>query len=305
MKYLQLVFLGDNRTRFYIWTILLLFSTLIGFGQIPYVAGLMNAGVSMEQMGEVGIKEGISILGKNLFLTLQLVPFILLLITLVFCVTKIHKQPAITLFTSRNSFDWKRYFYSLTLYGSILSATTFISVMLGAPIKWNMNPTTIILLTSISLLIIPLQSAFEDVLFRGYILQGLSIKIKRPLISIMISGILFGLMHSGNPEVTLLGKSLLIYYILTGVFLGIVSVMDDGLELGMGFHTANNIFGTLIITNNWQVFQTDALWIDTSPARIGWDLWVSLFLIYPIMLFIFSKKYAWAPFKNYLLKKEV
>jgi membrane protease YdiL (CAAX protease family) len=117
-----------------------------------------------------------------------------------------------------------------------------------------------------------------------------------------VSGFLFGILHLANPEVQLLGKVVLIYYILTGVFVGILTAMDNGLELGIGFHAANNIFGCLILTNNWQVFQTDAIWKDMTGPSIGWDIWVTLFIVYPLLLVLYSKIYKWKSFKSVLFE---
>jgi membrane protease YdiL (CAAX protease family) len=119
----------------------------------------------------------------------------------------------------------------------------------------------------------------------------------------IFSGVIFGLMHFSNPEVNVLGFEIITYYILTGIFTNLMAVMDEGLELGIGFHAANNIFGCLIITNNWQVFQTDALWMDMSKPAIGLDLYITLFVFFPLMLFIFSKKYKWKTLKESLLTK--
>jgi membrane protease YdiL (CAAX protease family) len=119
----------------------------------------------------------------------------------------------------------------------------------------------------------------------------------------LMSGVIFGLMHYSNPEVKVLGSAILGYYILIGIFTSLMAVMDEGIELGIGFHAANNIFGCLIVTNHWQVFQTDALWMDMSEPKIGLDLVVTLLIFYPLMLFIFAKKYKWKSLRQGLLTK--
>ena len=43
-----------------------------------------------------------------------------------------------------------------------------------------------------------------------------------------------------NPEVEKLGYLILVYYIGSGLFLGIITLMDEGIELALGFHFANN-----------------------------------------------------------------
>ena len=84
-------------------------------------------------------------------------------------------------------------------------------------------------------------------------MQGLGLVMRNAWFPLLFTSITFGLMHIANPEVEKLGYSLLIYYIGTGLFLGITTLMDDGLELALGFHTANNLFTALLVTSDWTV----------------------------------------------------
>jgi len=302
MNFLEQARIGKNNPFSYIATMALLFATVIGFGQIPYVIGLLGAGVPIDKMDELDSTEGIQLLGTNLFLTLQLVPFVMLLLAFLFCLVRLHQRPLLSIFTSRPSFDLNRVLVSFTIWFTLLMVLLLISLGLGVKIVWNFKPNTFWMLLSISLFILPLQTTFEEVFFRGYLLQGFHLFFKRGIISVFVSGFLFGILHLANPEVQLLGKVVLIYYILTGVFVGILTAMDNGLELGIGFHAANNIFGCLILTNNWQVFQTDAIWKDMTGPSIGWDIWVTLFIVYPLLLVLYSKIYKWKSFKSVLFE---
>ena len=62
-------------------------------------------------------------------------------------------------------------------------------------------------------------------------------------------------MHIANPEVGKLGMIIMVYYIGTGFFLGIMTLMDEGLELALGFHAANNLIGALLVTADWTAFK--------------------------------------------------
>jgi hypothetical protein len=48
-----------------------------------------------------------------------------------------------------------------------------------------------------------------------------------------------------------------------------------------------------MITTNWQVFQTDAVFIDNTPPQIGWDTIVGILVILPLLFFLFKRKYKW------------
>ena len=78
-----------------------------------------------------------------------------------------------------------------------------------------------------------------------------------------------------------------------------MTLMDDGIELALGFHAANNLITALMVTSNWTAFQTESILIDISNPSLGVELFLSLFLFYPLFLLIMSKKYLW---KNWKIK---
>ena len=114
---------------------------------------------------------------------------------------------------------------------------------------------------------------------------------------LLTTSTLFGLLHLWNPEIDKLGIHLIWYYIGTGLFLGLITLMDEGLELALGFHAANNLVTALLVTASWTAFQTESLLIDNSEPTLGVELILTLLLIYPLIVFIFAKKYKW---KNWL-----
>jgi membrane protease YdiL (CAAX protease family) len=303
MRYFELAKIGDNSLMKYIGTILLLASTLIGFGQLPLMIALFSKGVTVEDMEKMAGNDIRLLLGNNMFIMVQLIPFIILLLFLLFAVRKLHNRPILSLFTSRPEIDIKRIVFAFVTWSIFLFISLFLAMQSGADLKWNFNPNTFIMLVGISFFIIPLQTTFEELFFRGYLIQSFGRRFQAPLFPMLMSGVIFGLMHYSNPEVEVLGTPILGYYILTGIFTSLMATMDEGVELGIGFHAANNIFGCLIVTNHWQVFQTDALWMDMSEPKIGLDLIITLLVFFPLMLFIFSKKYKWKSLKKGLLTK--
>jgi hypothetical protein len=77
--------------------------------------------------------------------------------------------------------------------------------------------------------------------------------------------------------------------------------MDEGLELALGFHAANNLVGALLVTSDWTVFQTHSILKDISDPQAGFDVILPVVVIYPILLYIFSKKYQWTDWRQKLL----
>jgi membrane protease YdiL (CAAX protease family) len=152
----------------------------------------------------------------------------------------------------------------------------------------------------IGTLLIPIQTSTEEYVFRGYLMQGFGNLFGNKWFPLLMTSLIFGGMHLFNPEVTKMGNIILIYYIGTGLFLGVLTLLDEGLELALGFHAANNLVGALLVTSDWTVFQTHSILKDISEPQAGFDVILPVVVIYPILLYIFSKKYQWTNWKEKL-----
>ena len=193
-------------------------------------------------------------------------------------------------------------FYGFSLWLSISLAMIVVDYFLNSDhYVWNFKLIPFTVLVLVSFLFMPFQTSFEELLFRGYFMQGLGITFKSAAIPLVVTSIIFGLLHGFNPEFDKLGPMVMIYYIGTGLLFGITTLMDDGTELSLGMHAANNIVASVFVTMNWTAFQTDALFVDTSEPSLGLETYLPVFVIYPLVLLIFSKKYGWTNWKNKLL----
>ena len=292
MNFIKLANLGKTNIGSYLTTFILVVSAMLGFGLLPYTLKLKQLGLPLD--GSISTTTAISHMGENQFLVLQLMPFIFAFAMLIFCIKYIHKRPIITLFTTRKRFDWKRFLVSFFAWGILMLLILAVNFSLSEnSYTWNYKPETFWPLVLIGLFVIPLQTTFEEVFFRGFLFQATGSIFKKGLTTALFTGILFGLVHGANPEVKLLGIGILAYYIGTGIFLGILTWKDQGLELPMGFHAVNNIFGAVVLTNSWQVFQSDALLMDHAVPAFGLDTLLTLMICFPLLYFFFAKKYGW------------
>ena len=237
-------------------------------------------------------------LPSNLTLFLVLLPFAVVLPFVYLVVTRLHNQSILSLITARNRVDYKKIFFSFMLWGSVSTLMVFFDYWMSPEdFTWNFKPLTFLILFLISIVMIPLQTTLEEIIFRGYLLQGFGVLFKNRWMPLLTTSTVFGLLHLWNPEIDKLGIHLIWYYIGTGLFLGLITLMDEGLELALGFHAANNLVTALLVTASWTAFQTESLLIDNSEPTLGVELILTLLLIYPLIVFIFAKKYKW---KNWL-----
>ena len=97
----------------------------------------------------------------------------------------------------------------------------------------------------------------------------------------------------------------MVYYIGTGLFLAVLTLMDEGMELALGFHAANNLITALLVTSDWTAFQTHSILKDLSdPLKMGFiEIFLPVFIIFPALIFLYSKIYNWKNWKEKLIKK--
>ena len=133
-------------------------------------------------------------------------------------------------------------------------------------------------------------------------MQQIGIMVKNRWFPLIVTSVLFGVMHGANPEVAEMGPIVMVFYIGTGLLLAIMTLMDEGLELALGFHFGNNLLAALLITSKWSALQTDAIFIYTAEEASNevMEIILPVLIVYPILLFIFSKKYKWTNWKDKL-----
>ncbi|WKW47428.1 CPBP family intramembrane metalloprotease [Myroides sp. JBRI-B21084] len=248
------------------------------------------------------IQDSINKMGKNFTFFSLLIPFAFFLILLFGWWVVIHKYSIKQLTTSRLKIDYNRILFSFSIWVLINIVLFAISYLLDpTSFQFQFNGNAFLTLLLISIIFIPIQTSFEEFFFRGYFMQFSAYATKSKAVALIITSVIFGLMHLSNPEVSSIGLSMMVFYIGTGFFLGLITLLDDGLELALGFHAANNLMGALLVTSPSAVFQTDALFVFNGNANI-YEMIAQVFVILPILLFVFYKKYNWVNWKKKLFK---
>jgi membrane protease YdiL (CAAX protease family) len=237
-------------------------------------------------------------LGKTELLFWLTFPFALVFFGLLFHINKVHGRKISSIFTGKEKFNWKRSFFSFGLVFGILALSLVVQSFFGLDLKFQFDIQKFLPLILVSLILLSIQTTCEEVIFRSYLLQGIKNRLRSNKAAVLISGIMFGAIHIGNPEIQAIGYHILVYYIAVGIFLGLITLFDNGMELAIGYHAANNIFAAIVVTNDWQAFQTDALFLDTSQPGFAWDVLLGLFVVLPFIFFVFSKKYNWQSLKE-------
>lgn len=296
--YLEQIRKDANAFWLYVVGILILGVVLI-IGNLPFGVALRKE-VGFK-VAELSMADQMQVLPANTTLFLLLLPFALVFGAILVLTKVLHKLSIRELITSRPKVDWKRVGFG---FGSVvvMSAIMLLLSYFTDPnaLQWNYNPEAFATLVVISILMVPLQTSAEELFFRGYLMQGLGRIFPKRIFPFVITSALFGLLHFANPEVDKLGEVILITYLATGFFLGAITLIDEGLELALGFHAGNNLFLSLFLTSNWTVFQTDSLFVDVSEPKVGVYIFAPL-VIYALLFMLYSRKYKWKNYASQLL----
>jgi len=296
MNHLESAFNGKNSFWRYIamFGAVLIASNLIG--GIPLFIGYAKKIISNpEIIGKLAENPSdIGVLGfdPNVGLVMMLVPSIAGIIAFILLIKPLNGRTFKQVINGTGSIRWERFIISALVW-AFLSAMYLIVYLKIDPSNFSLNnkTVTLIYLSIISLLLIPFQATLEEVLFRGYLMQGFAVLIRNRWFPLLMTSVLFGLMHCINPEIKEYGfLTMMAQYILFGLVFGITTILDDGIEVAMGAHTANNIFLCIFVTNNSSALQSAAFY--EQKTYYPWtEFWGVLFAsaIFVIILKIIFK----------------
>ena len=136
-------------------------------------------------------------------------------------------------------------------------------------------------------------------------MQGIGVISGNRWLPLILTSLAFGLMHYANPEIAKFGNVVYVFYIGSGLFAGIMTLMDEGMELALGWHAANNMVAALLVTADWTALQTHSMLKDISNPEsmpLG-EVLIPVLVFFPAILLIFAKKYEWTDWRGKLFGK--
>jgi len=297
MKHLELAL--DNQNQW--WKYLIIIAAgFIGANLIGAIPLIVVITVKVLQSGNTIVPNpdnsmDLSVYGidPNIGLILIMIPFLVALITIALLFKPFHKRTFMQIVNGTNTMRWNRFFFAIMTWGLIMGLYLIIDYMMN-PTSYTLifNPASFIPLVIISVVLIPFQTTFEEVLFRGYLAQGIGAWTRNRWFVILIPALFFGLMHSFNPEIKEFGFWTAIpQYIIYGLVFGLITVLDDGIEIAMGVHAINNIFSSIFVTYKASALQTPALFEQqqVNPTKETFVLLISSLIFITILSF----KYKW------------
>lgn len=269
----EMIKLSNNKKSISLWKQILKFigiyicisilTTIITF-ILCFILGILYAIVVGIQIGIVSNNavESTELISKmtNTLFTPRLEPCITLystavtsVLTALYC-KLFEKRSFKSIGLQKKSF-FKHYLIGLLLGGIIICSTVLVDFLVGGiridGISDGFNGTTLLFIVIYSIGFM-FQGASEEIMFRGFLMTDIARKNKIT-IAIIISSLIFSLMHIFNPGITIFE---LISIFLMGVFLSLYIICFD------------NIWGACAIHSIWNFVQINIFGINTDLLKI-------------------------------------
>ncbi|CEA13283.1 MULTISPECIES: CPBP family intramembrane glutamic endopeptidase [Methanobacterium] len=166
------------------------------------------------------------------------------------CLRFIHHKHLLKVINTVSGVRWKLLFKGLILWALILFIFSLPDLIINpGSYQITYNSGNFLILLVICLLVFPLQASFEEILFRGYLMQGFSLISKKPWIPLLITSVLFGIVHFFNGTSLTSDLSIVASTFVVGMMLGVLALADNGIESAMGVHIANNLYVALFFNS--------------------------------------------------------
>lgn len=232
----------------------LLGAAFVGFAFLG--GGFCSLGVIFLATGSIDLLS----LAPQISLAVNLAPFFFVLIGLGVALPLLHKRRFFSLINPMGRFAWQRFFLSAGLWFLVsLAADVALAVLQPGNYLFAFEPARFVPWLLVAVLLLPFQCAAEELLFRAYLTQWLGL-IGGYWLAWLAPGALFGVLHGANPEVGAYGMFYTLpMYIGTGLLLGWITLRSESLELALGLHTANNLYGAVLVTFPSSVLPAPAL----------------------------------------------
>lgn len=293
---------GLNQGWTYLLTLLLTISGYVLFQSVilfPLMAILMENGYSQEtilQNANLLFDYEALKLDRNIVLALELGMFVVAFFGFYSGIRFIQRKTLVSILTGYEKFRFKRFYFAFALWGILLTVSVVIDYLVHPDsLRLNFQWSGFLISTLIMLVLMPIQTGLEELVFRGYLLQGLALIFKNGVVPLVITSVLFGMAHLSNPEVKEFGWPIMLtYYIGFALFMGALTLLDEGLELAFGIHFANNLISSILINSQTSVIKTYSIF--ESKTENPFSEIIIWFGMAVLCFAIFKLKYKWKNF---------
>lgn len=196
-----------------------------------------------------------------LALTAALLPFAATFPALWLALRFLHRRPFRSLITPAGAFRWRLFAVTGLVWFALAAAVDAVQYAIDPSVyRWSFDAARFLPYLLAALLLMPIQTCAEELVFRGYLTQVIGVRARRLWLPLVLPSLFFALLHLPNPEVGALG---LVYafpqYLGIGLLLGWITLRSQGLEMAFGLHLANNLYSGLVASITASALPTASL----------------------------------------------
>ncbi len=277
-KYQEMARVGDTRPSRFVASssIILYFYLFLGgiIGSIPFIVLLFtnreviyDPQVFTDTMGF--LQKYINPMVNYIFTNLSIY---CMLLGIFIAIKFIHYRSLKSLITTRERIQWGRFWIGFLVYGFLVLLGTLVDYFISPEaysITFDASKFWIAL--PIILIMTPIQTTTEELVFRGYVIQSFGLKIKNGILLSLISGFLFTVPHLMNPEIYASNKlgifstiCMVLNYFVVGMLFALITVKTNSLEIAMGAHAVNNLIAFVLVGYPDSALPTNTVFFTTN-----------------------------------------
>ena len=255
--------------RYLLGSVLIAFATIF-VGGLPLAAAVVYVSLDGNPATDVNLTTGALIgVPPAISLAFTLLPFVVAFGAILFTARVIHRRPAASLVAPGRPIRWGRILQGFGAWLIVAAVVTLVEALIfPGRYSLTLDLGRLLPFAVVAVLLFPIQSSAEELFFRGYLLQGLGLRTRNRLLLAGLTGLVFAGLHIENPEVGSEFWLVMGFYFVFGMALALFALRDNGLELALGVHAANNLFTALVA--NFKGSAVDSPSIFTAAGFTPW-----------------------------------
>ena len=287
-SFLDQVYRGQTEWyRYFFGIILILFFWLV-LGSLFVVVPLLWVMLDGDPETAVDLQTGM-ITGVNPminYVALNL-SFGMMIVGVFVAVRFVHGRPFRSIITPAKTFEWRRMWQGFGLWLLLVALASLVEYLIHPEIYTVVfNARRFLPFALVVLLLTPMQTTAEELLFRGYLLQATGHVGRNFVVLSLVNGILFMVPHLGNPELAASAILLPLFYLSIGAFFAYLTLRDNSAALAIGAHAANNLYSALFANYTGSALQTESIFLVTELDAVYAlaSFWVMAVIFYLVLL---------------------
>jgi membrane protease YdiL (CAAX protease family) len=265
-SFLEQVHLGQTEWyRYFFGIILILFFWLVLgslFVVVPLLWVMLDGDPATAVDLQTGMITGVNPLINYVALNLS---FGMMIVGVFVTVRFVHGRPFRSIITPAKTFEWRRMWQGFGLWLLLVALASLVEYLVHPEIYTVVfNARRFLPFALVVLLLTPMQTTAEELLFRGYLLQATGHVGRNFVVLSLVNGILFMVPHLGNPELVASAILLPLFYLSFGAVFSYITLRDNSAALAIGAHASNNLYSALFANYTGSALQTESIFLVTE-----------------------------------------